>query len=332
MFRTIIGAAALTLVSTFASAADYPQQDLQGIIQWGAGGSTDLVMRSVSPHVEKILGRSIVMTNKTGGVGVIATQFVSTQPSDGYTLLMSAENPQLYKVMGLSKLDYKDFYPVDILARGIPVLVANKDAPYNTIKELVDYVQARPGTVKMGSTGPGGLPSVVGAMLSSKLKNFKVTSVPFDGDGPALTAMQGGAVDFMPAVLGAAVEHVKAGRIKILGIFDTEANAVLPDAKPIVADYPEFANILPWGPFFGVFVKRDTPDDIKAKLVDAFKKGAEHADFQKLLTDRGYVSMNISGDEADSFLKKWQSTTAWVVFEGGMAKKSPEEFGIPKPE
>ncbi|OLP42531.1 Bug family tripartite tricarboxylate transporter substrate binding protein [Rhizobium oryziradicis] len=331
MFKTILGAAALTLVSTFAQAADYPQQDLQGVIQWGAGGSTDLVMRSVSPHVEKILGRSIVMTNKTGGVGVIATQFVATQPADGYTLLMGAENPELYKVMGLSKLDYNDFYPVDILARGIPVLVANKDAPYNTIKELVEYVQAHPGTVKMGSTGPGGLPSVVGAMLSSKIKNFKVTSVPFDGDGPALTAMQGGAVDFMPAVLGAAVEQVKAGRIKILGIFDKEANAVLPDAKPIVADYPEFAEMLPWGPFFGVFVKKDTPDAIKTKLVDAFKKGAEHADFQKLLKDRGYVSMNISGDEATSFLKKWQSTTAWVVYDNGMGKKSPEEFGIPKP-
>lgn len=331
MLRRIQGAvAALVLLAGGATAADYPEQDIQGIIQWGAGGSTDLVMRSVAPHAEKVLGRSIVLSNKTGGVGVIATQFVSTQPSDGYTLLMSAENPQLYKVMGLSQLDYADFYPVNILARGIPVLVANNDAPFNTIKELVDYVQANPGQVKMGSTGPGGLPSVVGGMLSSQI-DFKVTAVPFDGDGPALTAMQGGAVDFMPAVLGAAVEHVKAGRIKILGIFDSEASPVLPDAKPIVADYPEFKKFMPWGPFFGVFVKRDTPDDVKAKLVEAFKAGANAPEFQKLISDRGYVSMNISGDEADDFLKKWQSTTAWVVHDAGMSKKSPEEFGIPRP-
>ena len=322
--------AALVVMSGPAFAADFPDKDLQGIIQWGAGGSTDLVMRSVAPHVEKALGRSIVMTNRTGGVGVIATQFVATQPSDGYTLLMSAENPQLYKVMGLSDLDYSNFYAVNVLARGIPVLVATKDAPFNTIKELVDYVQANPGKVKMGSTGPGGLPSVVGGMLASEL-DFKVTAVPFDGDGPALTAMQGGAVQFMPAVLGAAVEHVKAGRIKILGIFDSEANAVLPDAKPITADFPQFQKFMPWGPFFGVFVKQDTPDDVKAKLVSAFKTGADAPEFQKLLTDRGYVSMNISGAEADAFLKKWQSTTAWVVHEAGMSKKSPEEFGIPKP-
>jgi tripartite-type tricarboxylate transporter receptor subunit TctC len=322
--------AALMVLSGPAMAADFPEKDLQGVIQWGAGGSTDLVMRSVAPHAEKALGRSIVMTNKTGGVGVIATQFVSTQASDGYTLLMSAENPQLYKVMGLSELDYSNFYAVNVLARGIPVLVANKDAPFNTIKELVDYVQANPGKVKMGSTGPGGLPSVVGGMLASEL-NFKVTAVPFDGDGPALTAMQGGAVQFMPAVLGAAVEHVKAGRIKILGIFDSQSSPVLPDAKPITADFPQFQKFMPWGPFFGVFVKQDTPDDVKAKLVSAFKAGAEAPEFQKLLADRGYVSMNISGSEADSFLKKWQSTTAWVVHDAGMSKKSPEEFGIPKP-
>jgi tripartite-type tricarboxylate transporter receptor subunit TctC len=331
MLKRIQGAvAAFALMACSATAAEYPEQDIQGIIQWGAGGSTDLVMRSVSPHAEKVLGRSIVLSNKTGGVGVIATQFVSTQPSDGYTLLMSAENPQLYKVMGLSQIDYADFYPVNVLARGVPVLVANNDAPFNNIKELVEYVKANPGKVKMGSTGPGGLPSVVGGMLSTQL-DFKVTAVPFDGDGPALTAMQGGAVDFMPAVLGAAVEHVKAGRIKILGVFDSEASPVLPDAKPIVADYPEFKKFMPWGPFFGVFVKRDTADDVKAKLVEAFRAGAEAPEFQKLISDRGYVSMNISGDEADEFLKKWQSTTAWVVYDAGIAKKSPEEFGIPKP-
>ncbi len=82
-------------------------------------------------------------------------------------------------------------------------------------------------------------------MLSSKL-DFKVTAVPFDGDGPALTAMQGGAVEFMPAVLGAAVEHVKAGRIKILAIFDKQ-QARPAGRRPITADYPQFENLLPGG-------------------------------------------------------------------------------------
>ena len=91
--------------------AEFPEKDLQGVIQWGAGGSTDTVMRAVTPHAEAALGEDIVMTNKTGGVGAIATKFVMASKADGYTLLMGAENPQLYKVMGLGDVDYSDFIP-----------------------------------------------------------------------------------------------------------------------------------------------------------------------------------------------------------------------------
>ena len=313
-----------------AAAQPYPAQDIQGIIQWGAGGSTDTVVRAVTPHAEKVLGRTVIMTNKTGGVGAIATKFVQSQKADGYTLLMGAENPQLYKVMGLSDTDYSDFIPINVLARGIPLLVANKDAPFNTMKEFVAYAQANPGKVKVGSTGPGGLPSVVMGMLGTQIK-VSVTTVPYDGDGPALTALQGGAIDLMPAVLGAAIEHVKAGRMKPIALVDTVENPAVPGVKPIVADYPAFSKYLPWGPFFGVFVVKGTPKEAVDKLVAAYGEGAKHPDFVKLINDRGFKMMNLSGGEADAFLKKWQSVTSWIVHEAGIAKKSPAEFNIPKP-
>lgn len=322
--------AALTTFTSLTASAEYPDKDIQGIIQWGAGGSTDTVMRAVTPHAEEVLGASVVMTNKTGGVGVIAMKFVDSQEADGYTLLMSAENPQLYKVMGLAEQDYSDFIPINLLARGTALLVAKNDAPYNNFKEFVDYAQAHPKEVKVGSTGPGGLPSIVMAMINSEAK-LDVTSVPYDGDGPALTGLQGGAIDVMPAVLGAALEHVKAGRIKVLGLIDNKPSPLV-DAKPITDDYPAYGKFLPWGPFFGVFVKKGTPDEVVAKLQDAYAKAAEHEDFKKLMDDRGFAMMNIHGEEADTFLKRWQSVTSWLAFDSGAAKKSPEEFGIAKPE
>lgn len=322
--------AALTGFASLSAVAEYPDKEIQGVIQWGAGGSTDTVMRAVTPHAEAALGGSVVMTNKSGGVGVIAMKFVEAQDADGYTLLMSAENPQLYKIMGLSDKDYSDFIAISLLARGTALLVANNDAPYNSFKEFVEYVQAHPKDVKVGSTGPGGLPSIVMAMINSEVK-LDVTSVPYDGDGPALTALQGGAIDVMPAVLGAALEHVKAGRMKVLALVDKTATPLV-DAKPITEDYPAFEKFLPWGPFFGVFVKKGTPDEIVAKLQAAYKTGAEHEDFQKLMSDRGFTMMNISGDEAADFLKRWQSVTSWLAFDAGAAKQSPEEFGIAKPE
>lgn len=324
-------AAALTLGLGAASAQDYPNKDIQGVIQWGAGGSTDTIMRSVTPHAEKELGAKVVLQNVTGGVGAIALNQVANAPADGYMLLMGAENPLIYKVMGLGKKDYDDFVPVSILARGTAILVAGKDAPFNDYAGLIEHIKANPGKVKFGSTGPGGLASVVTAMLEAVEGDQDIIAVPFDGDGPALTALQGGAIDVMPAVLGASVEQIRAGNLKPLALIDTAANPLLPEAKPITEFNPAYAKFLPWGPFFGVFVAKDAPADAVAKLQAAYAAGAKNADFLKLMADRGYTPMGISGAEAETFLKSWQSTTAWLLQDAGLTKASPEEFGIARP-
>mgnify|MGYP005855734189 CR=1 FL=1 len=330
MKKTLIGAALALGLAVVPALAEYPDKELQGIIQWGAGGSTDTVMRAVTPHAEKALGGKIIMQNVTGGVGALALNMVEAGDADGYTILFGAENPLLYKVMKLGEKDYSDFTPINVLARGIPILVARPDAPFNTFQEMIAYINANPKAVKFGSTGPGGLPSVVTAMINQKTP-IDVTFVPYDGDGPALTALQGGAIDVMPAVLGAAVENIKAGTMKPIALFDVEPTPALPDVPTIVSTNPEFAELLPWGPFFGVFVKKGTPDDVVAKLVAAYQEGAKNEDFLKLMDSRGFKMMSYSGAEAEDFLSKWQSTTSWLVWEAGLAKASPEEFGIPKP-
>lgn len=310
--------------------AQYPNKEIQGVIQWGAGGSTDVVSRSVTPHAEAVLGGKVVLQNVTGGVGAIGLNKAADAAADGYTLLYGAENPLLYKVMGLGQKDYADFVPVNVIARGTAILVARNDAPFNTFDEMLAYIKANPKAVKFGSTGPGGLPSVVTAMINSKTP-IQVTAVPYDGDGPALTALQGGAIDVMPAVVGAAIENIRAGRIKALTVIDTAAHPALPNVKPITDTHPEFKQYLPWGPFFGVFVKKGTPDDVTKKLVDSFNAGAKNADFLKMMEGRAFTMLNLSGKEADAFLAKWQSTTSWLLQDAGMAKNSPDKFGIPKP-
>ncbi|MGY4748396.1 tripartite tricarboxylate transporter substrate binding protein [Pannonibacter sp. Q-1] len=330
MKKTLIGAALALGLAVVPALAEYPDKEIQGIIQWGAGGSTDTVMRAVTPHAEKALGGKIIMQNVTGGVGALALNMVEAGDADGYTILFGAENPLLYKVMKLGEKDYSDFTPINVLARGIPILVARPDAPFNTFQEMIAYINANPKAVKFGSTGPGGLPSVVTAMINQKTP-IDVTFVPYDGDGPALTALQGGAIDVMPAVLGAAVENIKAGTMKPIALFDVEPTPALPDVPTIVSTNPEFAELLPWGPFFGIFVKKGTPDDVVAKLVAAYQEGAKNEDFLKLMDSRGFKMMSYSGAEAEDFLSKWQSTTSWLVWEAGLAKASPEEFGIPKP-
>lgn len=321
----------LGAMSPALAQADYPTRDLLGIIQWGAGGATDVTARAVTPHVEEALGAKIVLQNRPGGSGAIGMTAVHSAAADGYTLLYAAENPLLYGVLNLSRIDFlKEFYPVCLLARGVPVIVAHPDRPWNTLRDLVEDVRKNPGRVKMAGTGPGGQAHVVSTMISS-MGPFRHISVPFDGEGPGLTAVQGGHADFMPAGSGAAAEHVRAGRLKALAVFNQERLPSFPNARAATEDYPELARFMPWGSFYGVFVKRDVPADRREKLVAAFKRGASNPQFQELMRNGGNIVMNTTGDEADAFLRRWQSVTTWTLQEAGATRTSPAELNIARP-
>ena len=331
MFKRLFGAtAAIVLMASVTTAAEFPEREMLGVVMWGAGGATDTVARAANPAAEEALGKPIVVLNKSGGAGAISTAYVNAAPSDGYTLLYGAENPQLHPVMGVSKLDYSSFYPVNILGRGVAVIVVNADSKYKTLQELMADIKASPGSVKMGSTGPGGLPSTIGALIKNSAP-FEVTAIPFDGEGPGLTAMLGGEVDFMPAGISAAAEQIKAGKMRALAVVNTTPGDTLPDVPAVTDTIPEMGKFLPWGPFYGVFVKADTPDDVKVKLVEAYKKAATSDTFTTLMANKGNIIMNISGDEASEFVKKWQQVTSWVLQDTGAAKVSPETLGIARP-
>lgn len=322
-----LGLAALALP---VQAQNYPDREVTGIIQWGAGGATDTVSRALQPAAEEVLGQSLVMSNRSGGTGVIGFRFAQSRPNDGYTLLFGAENPQIYKVLGLADSDYGDLFPVNIPARGVVVIAVPADSPWQSMQDLLDAAKADPGALRMGGTGPGGLTSVVETMIKSAAP-FDLISVPFDGEGPGLTAMLGGALDLMPAGLSAAKPLIDAGRIRALAVVNAEPLDQLPGVPPITETLPELERFLPWGPFYGVFVSNEAPDEAKAKLVEAFEAAAGSEDFRQLMETRGNLMMNVSGDEARAFLNNWQSVTSWLLDDAGVAKVSPAEFGIPRP-
>jgi len=330
MKRTLLGAFAALALSSGLAVADYPEREVLGVVMWGAGGATDTVARAVNPAAEEALGKAIVVLNKSGGAGAISTAFVNAAPADGYTFLYGAENPQLHPVMGVSSLDYSSFYPVNILGRGVAVIAVPSDSKYKTMADLLADIKANPGAVKMGSTGPGGLPSTISALIANAT-DFEVTAIPFGGEGPGLTAMLGGEVDFMPSGISAAAEQIKAGKMRALAVVNPSSVDTLPNVPPITDAIPGMDKFLPWGPFYGVFVRKDAPDDVKAVLESAFKKAAESEQFTTLMANRGNVMMNISGNEAEAFLKKWQQVTVWALQDTGAAKVDPASLGIKRP-
>jgi len=331
MLKTLLIAAAVVLPSGAASADDaYPERDVLGVVMWSAGGATDTVARAINPAAEEALGKPIVVLNKPGGAGAISTAYVAAAPADGYTFLYGAENPQLHPVMGVADLDYSSFYPVRILGRGVAVIAVNSDSPYQSMEQLLADVKARPGEVFMGSTGPGGLPGTVAALIANAA-DFEITPIPFDGEGPGLTAMLGNEVDFMPAGVSAAAEQIAAGKMRALAVVNTEPVDSMPDVPAITDALPDMGAYLPWGPFYGVFTRDELPDPVKARLVEAFATASQSEAYRTLMENRGNIVMDLSGDEAAEFLAKWQQVTSWVLLDTGAAKVSPETLGIERP-
>lgn len=333
--RQFIGAGAAALAATTLgrlahAQTGYPVRDINAVIQWGAGGGTDVAMRGYAPYAEEALGRKLILTNRTGGAGAIGANFVLQQPADGYTLLMGAEPQALFRVMGLADFDYNEFYPINIAAIANTILlVARPNAPWNTMQDLLSHVQANPRRVRQYMAGQGTVPFTVNTMMTS-LTKFETIMVPFDGDGPAITSLLGGHVDIGFIASGAVIEHVRAGRLKALGVLSDkpfQGIAPMTDA-PSLSALPKY---LPWGSWYGVFVRKETPDNIKAVLVDAFKKAGNNPQYRSMMEGRGTTMLNISGNEAQAFINRWQSTTAWLYHAAGAAKVDPATLGIPKP-
>lgn len=316
-------------VSTFGS--DYPNGDINGYIAWGAGGATDTMSRTICVMAEKELGVKIILQNKTGASGGIATEFVYQQPNDGYSLLFNAENPPLYGVMDISNIDYEQFYPVLLFGSQTAVIVVPPDSPYQSVTDLISDAASRPGKISIGITGAGGLPFNVSAMLKGT-SGVEFNQIPFDGDADVLTALMGGHVEISVANYSAVAELAHAGEVRILTVMANEPMTAEPDIEAIGQVLPEYQKYFPWGAFFGVFVDRRCPDKVKEKLTDSFLAAYETDYFQSFLSENYIMPMGLYGQDATDYIRRWQSISAWLLADSGSAIVSPAELGIARLE
>lgn len=312
------------------SADSYPSKDIQGSVMWSAGGVCDTVSRSIGGVAQNLLGTNIIFTNRAGSGGAVSTTYVTAKNADGYELLFGAENPQIAKVMGTAEIDYDDFIPINLFCGSYGVVCVSKDSPYNTVEELVDDILARPGEVIMATTGAGGLPETVAAMMAD-INGTQPNMVPFDGESECMTAIIGGNADYSIVTLGSAASFYQSGDIKLLSMISDESVEGYEEVPVIQDSYPDYSKYLPWGPFYGVFVKNGTDQAIVDKLTEAFSTACEDDSFKDLVAAKGCFILDMSGDEAVEYLKKYRSTTSWLLYDSGVTEISPEQFGIEKP-
>jgi tripartite-type tricarboxylate transporter receptor subunit TctC len=212
--------------SPAAAQADYPRRPITLIVPFAAGGPTDVISRIVAEHMSRTLGQPIIIENIVGAGGTTATTRAMRAAPDGYTIEMGHMGTHAASVALYPNLAYKpdaDFAPIGLVA-GTPVLIlARKDFPPKDLKELTSYVKANVDKLNMAHAGVGSV-SFTTCLLLNSILGVKPTSIPFNGTGPALTALISGQVDYMCDQIVNVVQQINAGQIKAYAIGTAERN------------------------------------------------------------------------------------------------------------
>ena len=287
--RVLVAALAIGFSALPAAAqTDYPRRPITLIVPFAAGGPTDVIARIAADHMTRTLGQPIIIENIVGAGGTTASTRAARAAPDGYTIEMGHMGTHAASVALYPNLAYKpdvDFAPIGLVA-GTPVLIlAKKDFPPKDLKEFVAYVKANVDKLNMAHAGVGSV-SFTTCLLLNSILNIKPTSIPFNGTGPALTALISGQVDFMCDQIVNIVQQVQAGQIKAYAIGTAERNPALPNVPTSKeAGLPEF-QAQAWN---ALFAPKGTPQPVLDKLSDALDKALDDEQTRKRLLELGSV-------------------------------------------
>ncbi|MGI5854337.1 MAG: tripartite tricarboxylate transporter substrate binding protein [Bacillota bacterium] len=309
--------------------AKYPSKPVTVVIPWGAGGNTDIAARGFIPVFEKYLGQPVVISNRAGASGAIGTDYVNSVPADGYTILWSAETLATFRVMDLSKLTFADFDPLMMMVDDQKILCVSAKSPYKTFEQLVAAIKANPGKIKMSYSAPGASGHIQGLLLQASGLDIKL--IPF-GSGAELTlAVLNGTVDFAFPATGQALGYVNSGDMRALAVFGEEPSAAFPGVPPITAGLPAFKRYMPLSFPSCILLKKGTPTDVRNTIMDALVKASKDPQWLEFAKKMNYqLRHDITNKAVLDYWTRWESIVSWLLYDNGVAKKSPAEFNIPR--
>jgi tripartite-type tricarboxylate transporter receptor subunit TctC len=287
--RAIAVVAALGFAAgTAAAQTDYPRRAITLIVPFAAGGPTDVISRIIGDHMTRTLGQPIIIENMVGAGGTTASTRAARATPDGYTIEMGHMGTHAASVALYPNLAYRpdvDFAPIGLVA-GTPVLIlARKDFPPKDLKEFVPYVKSNVDSLNMAHAGVGSV-SYTTCLLLNSILGVKPASIPFNGTGPALTALIAGQVDYMCDQIVNVVQQIQGGQIKGYAVATPERSPALPNVPTTKeAGLAEF-QAQAWN---GLFAPKDTPQPILDKLTDALDKALDDENTRRRLLELGSV-------------------------------------------
>lgn len=303
--RSILLAGAATALPAFAQAA--PVRILVGA---PAGGTTDTMARTLAGELGRALGRNVVVENRPGAGGNIAADLVAKAPADGNTLLMSftshAINASLYPTLPFDPV--RDFTPLTMVSTTPAVLVAHPSLPANGLRDLIALAKARPGKLNFAIGALGSSVHLAGEAFKMMSGTY-IVNIPYKGTAPAIQDVLAGQVELMFANVGNAQAHIKAGKLKVLGVTS-------PARLPAYPDVPAIAEVLPGyqsSAWFGLFGPGRMPPDLVKRLSDAARQAVASPEVRRRIEAEGATAVGNAPDEFGRFVQEEIARWAKVV-------------------
>jgi len=305
------------LVPSLVVAQPYPNKPIRLMVPFPPGGSTDIVARIVAQKLGTQLGQSLVIENRGGAGGTLGTAVVAKAPADGYMLTIGTTSTHVVAPSVYQKLEYdpvKDFAPISLIAVTPYLLVVNPAVPAKTLKELVELMKAQPGKLNYASAGVGSTTHLAMEMLKSVSSTYAL-HIPYNGNGPAGTAVIAGQVEILFGSLPAVLPHAKSGRVRALAVGTPKRSPSLPDV-PSVAEsgYPGFDASL-WLAFMA---PAGTPAPIIERLQKEIVAAVNSKETSEALDKNGAEPLTSTPAELAAMIKDGVGKYAAVVKAAGV--------------
>jgi len=301
-----------TLVTTVllmisAQAAEYPSRTIKMIIPFAPGGGSDTLGRVLAEKMGNELGATIIVENKPGASSIIGTEIVAKALPDGYTLLLTngaiASNPTFFKL----PFETQNLSAITKVANAPQLLVANPNAPFKNLKELLAYAKANPGKVTIGTAGAGQI-SHLAAELLEKSSATEMTMVHYKGSGGALTDLLGGQINMSFGTAPGLMQFIRSGKVIPIAVSSAQRMPTLPNVPSISEVLPGY-DISNW---FGIFAPPQTPKSIVDRIYQAVNKALASPELSKKFGEEGFDIVAIPPDRFEKSFK--QEIIYWQKF------------------
>lgn len=325
-----ITALAMAIAAPAAAQQWKPVRPINLIVPWAAGGSTDQVTRLAASEMEKSLGQTIVIVNQPGASGAIGTKSAFDAPRDGYTWTAgAAQDLGTYETLGTLKARITDWH-LFLNVANIQVIGVNPKTPYHNAKELLDAMKANPGKISVATAGVTSAGH--NAMeLIAKVTGVKYRHVTYDGGNPAVVATVAGEAEVTTQLAVEQADMIRGKRLRPLATvsdkpLEIEGYGVIPPLSQTLPGFTAPAN------YFGIFIPKGVPDEVIKTVEKIWTENVAKSEaLKKYAVSRGALFAPQYGEAAQKAVFPAIQANAWLLFDGGKAKVSPDTVGIPKP-